>query len=122
MAEAKRKFIDSFWGTNYISFEGFERLHQRMKDAKQFTDDFAAYIKQRSGERFRVRVGCERGHSTHVCASSPRAAIEEIYAKSLIKLGKSAGGQSETGTLRQSWDSMKAGELMRKLGDTRGEE
>ncbi len=77
------EFKDAFWGTNFTSYAGFEALHQRMKDGKQFMDDFTTYCKQ-------------------------RAQLEENYGKALIKLGRSLGGNTEIGTLRESWEALKA--------------
>ncbi|EGD80717.1 hypothetical protein PTSG_01307 [Salpingoeca rosetta] len=76
------KFVNSFWTRDFTSTEGFDVLHQRMKDSKAFTDDVNKFLRE-------------------------RAAIEETYARNLIKLAKNAAGGSETGSLRTTWDKVK---------------
>eukprot|EP01147_Barroeca_monosierra_P011305 gene11305-3342_t len=76
------KFVNSFWTKDFTSTEGFDVLHQRMKDAKAFTDDVTKFLRE-------------------------RAAIEETYAKSLMKLAKSTGGNADLGSLGFSWEKIK---------------
>jgi proline-serine-threonine phosphatase interacting protein 1 len=94
-------------GTDFTSTAGFDTLHQRMKDAKQFTDDVATFMRQRCGHDCETdpEINYERrlhfSQPSHIPILRPlqnhSALIEETYAKSLMKLAKNAGGAMEIG-------------------------
>ncbi|KAI0227721.1 Proline-serine-threonine phosphatase-interacting protein 1 [Lamellibrachia satsuma] len=62
---------------------GFEVLVKKLKDGRQMCKDFEDFLRQ-------------------------RAKIEDTYSKDLHKLAQTQGGNTETGSLRVSWDSMRA--------------
>ncbi|XP_013415067.1 proline-serine-threonine phosphatase-interacting protein 2 isoform X1 [Lingula anatina] len=78
-----KKFSDAFWGTEFCSTLGFDTVCRRLKDGRQMVKDVEDFLKQ-------------------------RAKIEEDYQKNLINLTKKAGGATENGTLRASWEELKS--------------
>ncbi len=48
-------------------------------------------------------------------AHFPRAKIERDYGENLVNLARRASGKDEIGTLRRSWDQLKAGIAVRSL-------
>lgn len=77
-----RRFVDAFWGTDYLSTQGFDNIVSRLQDGRKMCKDVMDFIKN-------------------------RAKIEEDYAKSLLNLAKKAGGATEHGTLRDSWETLR---------------
>ncbi|XP_065183116.1 proline-serine-threonine phosphatase-interacting protein 1-like [Sycon ciliatum] len=75
-------FEDNFWETEFTGVQGFEILLKRLKDGKKMSQDLEDFIKA-------------------------RAKIEETYAKDMQRLARNAHGETELGTLRTSWDSLK---------------
>ncbi|XP_068743904.1 proline-serine-threonine phosphatase-interacting protein 1-like [Montipora capricornis] len=76
-------FGTCFWGTDFNSTAGFDVLCERMRDGKQMCQDFEEFLRQ-------------------------RADAEEKYGKSLIRIATNAKGKEEIGTLKESWEILKA--------------
>jgi len=75
-------FVNNFWDADWNGTKGYDILVTRLKDGKKLHDAYADFIRN-------------------------RAKLEDDYGKNLIRLAQIAGGTEETGTLRQSWDSLK---------------
>lgn len=75
-------FINNFWDSDWDGTMGYDALVTRLKDGKKLYDAFTDFVRN-------------------------RAKIEDDYGKRLINLAQVSGGQEETGTLRQAWDSIR---------------
>ncbi|KAK6305040.1 hypothetical protein J4Q44_G00238200 [Coregonus suidteri] len=89
-------FLENFWGEKN---NGFDVLYHNMKHGQISSKELAEFIRE-------------------------RATIEEVYARSMTKLAKSAGNFSQLGTFAPVWDVFKTSteklaschlELVRKL-------
>ncbi|XP_013887319.1 F-BAR domain only protein 2 isoform X2 [Austrofundulus limnaeus] len=89
-------FLENFWGEKN---NGFDVLYHNMKHGQISTKELTDFIRERS-------------------------TIEEVYARSMTKLAKSAGNFSQLGTFAPMWDVFKSSteklagchlELVRKL-------
>ncbi|XP_029371101.1 F-BAR domain only protein 2 isoform X1 [Echeneis naucrates] len=89
-------FLESFWGEKN---NGFDVLYHNMKHGQISSKELTDFIRERS-------------------------TIEEVYARSMTKLAKSAGNFSQLGTFAPAWDVFKSSteklaschmELVRKL-------
>jgi len=75
-------FANNFWDNDWDGTRGYDILVNRLKDGKKLHDAYSEFVRN-------------------------RARLEDDYGKNLIRLAQIAGGTEETGTLRQSWDSLK---------------
>ncbi|KAL5258143.1 hypothetical protein ACHWQZ_G012932 [Mnemiopsis leidyi] len=77
MTMQTEKFIDHFWGSEFNSTTGFDRLTAKMKQGKQSLTDYIEFVKKRSQ-------------------------IELRYGQDMCKLANSVLGRGEVGTLHSS--------------------
>lgn len=75
-------FASSFWDTDWDGTKGYDILVTRLKDGKKLYDAYLEFVRT-------------------------RAKLEDDHGKRLIQLARTAGGCEETGTLLQSWSSVK---------------
>lgn len=78
--EVQATFANNFWGKDDV---GYTRLVQRMHHSKQTCEEVQSFYKERQ-------------------------AIEEEYAKKLLNLSRKGLGENETGSLKESLNSVRA--------------
>jgi len=75
-------FLNSFWDQDFNGTTGYDTLIYRLKDGKKLCDAFSEFLRN-------------------------RAKLEDEYGKNLIRLAQSAATNEETGSLKESWDSIR---------------
>eukprot|EP00794_Sanderia_malayensis_P018171 gene18171-19985_t len=99
--EKTTRWSDSAKDKDPVGNSGYETVVKRLKDGKKMCDDFSEFLKQ-------------------------RAKLEDDYGRNMIRIAQQSMGNDEIGTLRDSWDKVKAEtekigmqhcDLARKLDD-----